>query len=256
MWVVRDTAIGKSPVISTNGDTLYYKNIYCVYRISPENGSILDSIRFGDSGGGTYDFLWGIAYHKSNIYVSYNGGWGACTYKLYPMNKDSLDQLIGAHPSGMTVIGDERWEVGAGMVFNGNSLATLGENGSETFVYQHLFDVADITFDGQHIWLCDNKKSSLCKMEKITTAVTSQPVFMIEDLSVYRHNDRVIITHPLLDASFNLSVYTMQGKKLNSFTYKNGIHLIWPTGAVSNGIYLLNISNGTEQYRQRVFINK
>ncbi len=254
MWVARDTVIGTSPVISTNGDTLYYENNYCVYRISPDNGTVLDSIRFADGSGGLKDHIWGIAYHKNNIYVSYNGGWGPCTYKLYPDNKDSLDKLMSAHPSGMTVIGDERWGIAVGTTCDGNLLSILSETGSDSVIYITPVSVADITFDGEHIWLCDRKNSSLCKMVKITASAQVQPVCQPYGLTVYKSNKIISVFPPAPAADFNFSVYTLHGRKCSPVIYRDGNRLQWHVKSVANGWYILQCTNGSKQYRKQLYI--
>lgn len=57
-----------------------------------------------------YRFLTGLSYYDSSLFVSYNGGWGSCMYRVETGN-NHITELCCAHPSGMETINGELWEV-------------------------------------------------------------------------------------------------------------------------------------------------
>jgi hypothetical protein len=119
-------------VLSDEWDTIAFPYLSSqkalLFKLDPGTGNVLDtlvvpyyfwtgrkdSIIYAENGL-TYDpyrFLLGMSYYDSSLFVSYNGGWGSCLYRVEPGNNHITD-LCCAHPSGMETINGELWEVGS-----------------------------------------------------------------------------------------------------------------------------------------------
>ncbi len=111
LWVVNDFAVDDTVIYypSLNDSGIY--KIYSILKIDINKGTIIDSIKFRDSAvnTGISNFIWGIGSFQSNLYVSYNGGWGSCTFEIDPATKKATAYLCCAHPCGFTTINNNLW---------------------------------------------------------------------------------------------------------------------------------------------------
>ena len=111
LWVVNDFAVNDTVIYypSLNDSGIY--KIYSILKIDINKGTIIDSIKFRASAvnTGISNFIWGIGSFQSNLYVSYNGGWGSCTFEIDPATKKATAYLCCAHPCGFTTINNNLW---------------------------------------------------------------------------------------------------------------------------------------------------
>ena len=172
LWIISDSSVGDSI-----GDFLLYDRYY-IYGIDRYNGTIIDSIPMliPQSGIPDGNFLWGIGSFNSFLYISYNGGWGPCTYVVNPQTEKLEDDLCCAHPCGFTVVNDTLWCVRMNsMQGPGNFLVPLElvENNVDGFDLSEIqsqrydleFFATDIAYDGQDIWIVDRDS---CLIRRIT----------------------------------------------------------------------------------------
>jgi hypothetical protein len=117
-------------VLSDEWDTIAFPYLSSqkalLFKLDPETGDVLDTLLIPyyfwtgrkDSliyveNGIAYDpyrFLTGLSYYDSSLFVSYNGGWGSCMYRV-EIGSNHITELCCAHPSGMETINGELWEV-------------------------------------------------------------------------------------------------------------------------------------------------
>lgn len=97
-----------------------------IFKLDPETGDVLDtllipyyfwtgpkdSVIYADNGiaYSPYRYLMGLSYYDSSLFVSYNGGWGACLYRI-EINNNHITELCCPHPSGMEVVNKELWAI-------------------------------------------------------------------------------------------------------------------------------------------------
>jgi len=117
-------------VLSDEWDTIAFPYLSSqktlLFKLDPNSGDVLDtlvipyyfwtgrkdSLIYAENGI-AYDpnrFLMGLSYHDSSLFVSYNGGWGSCLYRVETGN-NHITELCCAHPSGMETINGELWEI-------------------------------------------------------------------------------------------------------------------------------------------------
>jgi hypothetical protein len=172
LWITSDSSVGDSM-----GDLLLYDKYY-IYGIDRFNGTIIDSILISMLQSSIPDgnFLWGIGSFNSYFYISYNGGWGPCTYEVDPQTGEIRKNLCCAHPCGFTVVDDTLWCVrvnsneGPGnflvpleLIENGVGGIDLREIDSQR--YDLEFFATDIAYDGEDVWVVDRDS---CAIRKIT----------------------------------------------------------------------------------------
>lgn len=166
LWIVSDSSVGDS-----TGDFFVY-DIYYVYGINRSNGTIVDSILIFLPQSGMPDgyFLWGIGSFNSNLYVSYNGGWGDCMLEIDLQSKETKT-LCCAHPLGMTVINDTLWCARHGsnyLVPIVISYPSVGPSPSSDEItslrYELGFQATDLAFDGEDVWVVDRGSSLIRKI--------------------------------------------------------------------------------------------
>jgi hypothetical protein len=117
-------------VLSDEWDTIAFPSLNSqkalLFKLDPQTGDVLDTLlipyyfRTGpkDStiyadNGFVYDpyfYLMGLSYYDSSLFVSYNGGWGPCLYRVEPGN-NHITNLCCAHPAGMETINGELWAI-------------------------------------------------------------------------------------------------------------------------------------------------
>ncbi|OQX95690.1 hypothetical protein B6I21_04110 [candidate division KSB1 bacterium 4572_119] len=185
LWVVSDIAVDDTMIFyPASKDSALYK-IYSILKIDTANEIIADSIRFMATAANTMEtnFLWGIGAFKSKLYVSYNGGYGPCTLEIDPVTKEVTAVLCCAHPCGLAIINDSLWCVrNNSMSGPGNQLRELAffywdndtttKGLSETGVGYELDCYAtDLTYDEEHVWICDCDNNKIKKLSKIPTSV-------------------------------------------------------------------------------------
>ena len=161
LWIVSDSAVG---------DSAGYP-IFNIYKIGKLNGTIIDSIRIKLTFTNPieYNFLWGITGFNSNLYVSYNGGWGPCMFEINPQSGE-IRTLCCPHPCGFTVINDTLWSVRMNSVEGpGNSLLPISVSASgaseiRSLRYELEFYASDLAFDGDDVWVVDRDSSIIRKI--------------------------------------------------------------------------------------------
>jgi len=161
LWIVSDSAVG---------DSMGYL-IFYIYEINGSNGAIIDSIRIKLTFTNPIDYncLWGIGSFNSNLYVSYNGGYGPCMFEINPQSGE-IKTLCCPHPCGFTVISDTLWSVRMNsMEGPGNSLLPISiyANGASEITslrYELGFYATDLAFDGEDVWVVDRDSSLIRKI--------------------------------------------------------------------------------------------
>ena len=257
-WIARDSAVAESLVINSNVDSVYY-NVYCIYGLS-ENNSLSDSIRIKASAANATDtnHLWGLTFLNNHFYVSYNGGWGPCIYKVNPVTKE-VTTLMG-HASGMSAINDEWWCVGGvGNDPFGSYLMTMDESGTETIRYKVLFSHVDLTFDGSNFWLFDLKNSRICKMKGTGVSVKEKPA-LEGSISLKQKGRKIVIQFPGTEIK-NIYVYNLNGRLVKKLAdTKSGI-IEWSgtdnnNKPVSNGCYVMQIQINVNFYSRHFILSR
>ncbi len=161
LWIVSDSSVGDSI-----GAFFHYDKYYS-YGIDRSNGTMIDSILIclPHSSMPDGNFLWGIGVFNSNLYISYNGGWGDCMLELNPQSKE-MKTLCCAHPLGFTVINDTLWcaRYGSSYLVPIRVLAD-GTNEMTSLRYELGFSATDLTYDGEDVWVVDRDS---CIIRKIT----------------------------------------------------------------------------------------
>jgi hypothetical protein len=206
-------------VLSDEWDTIAFPYMSSqkalLFKLDPGTGEVLDtllvpyyfwtgrkdSIIYTENGlpYDPYRFLLGVSYHDSSLFVSFNGGWGSCLYRVEPDN-NHITYLCCAHPSGMETIKDEllairypQWDlVYPWEIINQDSSYTAGPepysvNGPiivpiarssilpliikdslaiEDWDREMDFDffASDLTWDGTNFWLLDPWDKTIKRM--------------------------------------------------------------------------------------------
>jgi hypothetical protein len=160
LLVVSDSSVGDSV-----GDFFVYGKYY-IYEVDRSNGAIIDSILILviPAGMPAGNFLWGVTGFDSNLYVSYNGGWGPCMLEI-KTGSGEMNSLCCAHPLGMTVINDTLWSARYGSrflvpirVFNN------GTSEIDSLRYELGFQATELAFDGEDVWVVDSDSSLIRKI--------------------------------------------------------------------------------------------
>ncbi len=166
LWIVSDSSVGDSI-----GDFFHYDKYYS-YGIDRSNGTIIDSILIliPQSGFPDGNFLWGIGSFNSNLYISYNGGYGDCMLEIKPQTGE-INRLCCAHPLGLTVINDTLWCARDGstvLVPIVISYPDVGPSPSSSEIfslrYELGFHATDLAFDGEDVWIVDSNSSLIRKI--------------------------------------------------------------------------------------------
>ena len=163
LWIVSDSSVGDSV-----GDFLHYDKYYS-YGIDRSNGTIIDSILIflPQSGMPDGSFLWGIAYFNSNLYISYNGGYGPCMLEVNLQSKE-MKTLCCAHPMGFTVISDTLWSARYGSkVLVPVKISDDGTSEITSLRYELGFQATDLAFDGEDVWVVDRDSSLIRKITNL-----------------------------------------------------------------------------------------
>lgn len=163
LWIVSDSSVGDS-----TGDSFIYDKYY-IYGIDRYSGAIIDSVLLflPQSGMPDGNFLWGIGSFNSNIYISYNGGYGDCMLEVNLQSKE-MKTLCCAHPMGFSVIDDTLWcarhgsEVLVPIVISNPDVGLSFCSEMNIFRYELGFQATDLAFDGENVWVVD-KDSSLIR---------------------------------------------------------------------------------------------
>ncbi len=158
-------------VLSDEWDTISLPHLCSMnalmWKLDPETGEVLDSLLVPYSNFPTIEdkFLLGVAYHDSCFFVSYNGGWGPCMFRIEENN--NRQELCCAHPAGLEVIDGELWTVR----FNNNDgtgnfmVPLMVEDSLNIEDWSRRIDIdffaSDLAYDGQDIWLLDPKAKKL-----------------------------------------------------------------------------------------------
>ncbi|MBN1185848.1 MAG: T9SS type A sorting domain-containing protein [Bacteroidales bacterium] len=58
----------------------------------------------------SYRYLMGLSYHDGSLFVSYNGGWGPCLYRV-EISNNHITEMCCPHPSGMESVKEELWAI-------------------------------------------------------------------------------------------------------------------------------------------------
>lgn len=96
-----------------NGDVLDTLLIPYYFRTGPKDTLIYkDSLIYDENGIAYYPyrFLMGLSYYDSSLFVSYNGGWGPCLYRV-EISNNHITELCCPHPSGMETVKEELWAI-------------------------------------------------------------------------------------------------------------------------------------------------
>jgi hypothetical protein len=232
LWVVDDRSVGDTARYS---DTVRYK-IYTILKVDTASGTISDSIRIIAPAGNTpaTNFLWGIGSYNSRLYVSYNGGYGDCTYEIDPTTKMTAGHLCCAHPSGFTTINGSLWCVRQGsMNGSGNYVCemeffywnndTTYKGLREKTPWHHLnCHASDLTFDGENIWICDYTNKKIKKLAMPTTQnrsmhqTTGVPIQHQLNFTNSFGSSTVVKYAVLSPGTVNLQMYDARGREVTS----------------------------------------
>lgn len=158
-------------VLADEWDTISLPHLCSInalmWKLDPETGEVLDSLLVPYYNFPTVvdKFLLGVSYYDSSFFVSYNGGWGSCMFRIEENN--FRQELCCAHPAGLEVIDGELWTVR----FNdndgtGNFIVPLMIKDSSTSEdWSRRMDLnyyaSDLAYDGEDIWLLDPKAKKL-----------------------------------------------------------------------------------------------
>jgi len=117
-------------VLSDEWDTIAFPYLSSqkalLFKLDPETGDVLDTLLIpyyfwtGPKDSVIYTdnriaynsnrFLTGLSYNDSSLFVSYNGGWGPCLYRVETSN-NHITELCCPHPSGMESVNGELWTI-------------------------------------------------------------------------------------------------------------------------------------------------
>ncbi len=257
LWVVNDRIVGDTTVFRpSSNDSGIYK-IYSILKVDTASGTISDSIFIVASAVNTpaINFIWGIGSHESKLYVSYNGGWGPCTFEIDPNTKKITNHLCCAHPGGFSSIGASLWCIRENRSDGtGNTLCELSFVNSLNELEPYFnFDcyASDLTFDGEYIWICDNTNKKIKKLSKISTSVkkTIKPFPVAFELYQNQPNPFVLSTairYTVHEHSFvRLEVIDFSGKIIETIFngyQKAGIYnRIWIAKGLPAGTYFYRL---------------
>ena len=167
-----------------------------MWKLDPETGEVLDSLLVPYHNFPTVvdKFLLGVSCYDSSFFVSYNGGWGACMFRIEENNY--RQELCCAHPAGLEVINGELWTVR----FNDNDgtgnfiVPLIIQDSSSSEDWSRRMDLnyyaSDLAYDGENIWLLDPKAKKL-KMwlnDSVPGDTISPNCFNIEKLEIIPKN--------------------------------------------------------------------
>ncbi len=274
LWVVNDFAVGDTVIYySSLNDSCIYK-IYSILKIDINNGAIIDSLTFRATGTNTKisNFIWGIGSFQSYLYVSYNGGWGPCTYEINPATRKVTNNLCCAHPCGFTTINNNLWCVRMGSLEGpGDSIRELDffywENdsthkGLQEMGYWHELDcdATDLTFDGDNIWICDYTNKKIKKLSKV------RPQNIPISFKLYQNypnpfNTTTTIKYNIQESSHvTLKIYNLAGQEIetlvNGFQTKDEYQIKWITQQLPSGIYFYRLQAGEFTETKKLILQK
>jgi len=167
-----------------------------MWKLDPETGEVLDSMLVPYHNFPTVvdKFLLGVSYYDSSFFVSYNGGWGSCMFRIEENNY--RQELCCAHPAGMEVINGELWTVR----FNddngtGNFMVPLLiQDSLSSEDWSRRMDInyyaSDLAYDGKDIWLLDPKarKLKIWMNDSVPVDTIGPNCFNIEKLEIIPKN--------------------------------------------------------------------
>ena len=232
-------------------------NIYSIYEIDQHSGEIIDSINFysNDSYPLNENRLLGLGYLQSNLYATYDGGWGACTYEIDPENVGLAWELCCVHPVGLTNINGNLWCLrisnnnGAGGYIKEleySSEGMKGLNEKEPW-YRIDCEATDLTYDGENIWICDYTNKKIKKLSKISTSIIQEketnPIdFKIDQNYPNPFNPSTVIKYSVYkDSKIKIVIYDVNGQIITELVneYKNigNYTATWTPDNQSSGIY-------------------
>ncbi len=192
LWVVADAwdTIGLPHLCSKNTQ---------MFKLNPETGEKLDSliVPYYNASPEMERYILGLSYFNSNFFVSYNGGYGPCLYRLNP--DDYLkNTLCCAHPGGLETIHGELWTVRMNALNGtGNFIVPLSisdSSSSEEWNRRMNIDffASDLAFDGTHFWLCDPAEKKMKRMVIDTIYKDTLPTcFSIDNLEIIPQNPTI-----------------------------------------------------------------
>jgi hypothetical protein len=117
-------------ILSDEWDTIAFPYLSSqkalLFKLDPETGNVLDTLLvpyyfwtgrkdstiYTENGIAYYPYryLMGLSYHDSSLFVSYNGGWGPCMYRV-EISNNHITELCCPHPAGMETIEEELWAI-------------------------------------------------------------------------------------------------------------------------------------------------
>jgi hypothetical protein len=251
-----------------------------LFKLNPETGEVLDTLLipyyfwtgpkdsaiYAENGFAysSYRYLMGLSYYDSSLFVSYNGGWGPCLYRV-EISNNHITEICCPHPSGMETVNEELWAIrdypweivyadsmistGSDSVSGGgtttwpvpvmrNSIVPLIIKDSlakEDWERQLEFDLyaSDLAWDGTNFWLLDPWEKKIKRMVPDTVYPdTIHYCFEIKQLAIIPENPTVadcvkVVCH---------SSFTSGGCDMTNYTVEmDGMYD--PTGA-TGGIHV------------------
>jgi hypothetical protein len=123
-------------VLSDEWDTIAFPYLCSqkalLFKLNPENGDVLDtllipyyfrtgqkdtliykdSLIYSENGIVYYPrrYLMGLSYYDSSLFVSYDGGWGPCLYRV-EISNNHITELCCPHPAGLETVKEELWTI-------------------------------------------------------------------------------------------------------------------------------------------------
>jgi hypothetical protein len=282
-------------VMSDEWDTIAFPYLNSqkalLFKLNPETGDILDtllipyyfwtgpkdtvilkdSLIYNENGIAYYPyrFLKGLSYYDSSLFVSYNGGWGPCLYRV-EISNNHITELCCPHPSGMEAVKEELWTIRDQPweivypwdITNTDSTSSSGTNPDsgdvtdpwpiepvmrnsilpliikdalawEDWERQLEFDLyaSDLTWDGSNFWLLDPWEKKIKRMVPDTIYPdTTRYCFEIQQLEI-------IPNHPTIADEVKVvchSSFTSGGCDMTNYT----VEMDDPTAGTTGGIHI------------------
>lgn len=276
LWIINNSSVGDTVVYSYGDSSIM--PLYNLYEFNKLSGAKLDSIEFVGEYRRHVDF-YGLEFHNSKFYLSFNGGWGPAMFEIDPEDNSRLD-LCCVHPTDMTVYSDTLWTIrekrpeDAGsfvmpFITQSDSGVLDGAYALEEMGFMVKFYASGICFDENDFWLLDSKAKKINKISDIATSILnnkslnepSPTKISIDQNYPNPFNPTTQINYSLSSNSYvDINVYNLLGEEVETLVsefHNAGNYSVWFSSQnLVSGIYLYKITSNNYTITKKMLLIK